>query len=263
MKSNPFIQVGCTMSKRRTKAARLKEAFTRVDLFVVVATVGVLAGLVLPLMANPRARSEQVMCANNLRQIGQAIRTWGADHGGKPPWMVSRDDGGLRPIGFLNPWQVFAFMSDARRVDGTRGENVFGTPRILVCPSDTFTLRRIANDWDTFVDNSRFGAQTVSYFIGLHTPPEEASSWMSGDGNLNLPVRRSASCLAGVNNADGWCPTNAPIVWTTNIHGAQGNILQTSGAVLQLDNSGLSKALNTNSMMVNFESTPAVHLLLP
>lgn len=80
----------------KSRADRLKAAFTRVDLFAVLATSALLAGLALPLMASNRSRAEQVTCANNLRQIGQGIRVWGVDHGNKPPWMVWMRDGGVR-----------------------------------------------------------------------------------------------------------------------------------------------------------------------
>lgn len=166
-------------------------------------------------------------------------------------------DSGIRPEA---PWEIFAFMSDVRRMNGTRGDNVLCPPRILVCPSDT---KYPANDWDTFVGSHAYRWNSVSYFIGLHTPPEESSSWVSGDGNLQMPAVNSEICIAGANNASGWAPTNTPILWKTNVHGLQGNILLSSGAVLQLDNPGLAKALDTNSLMVNFEATPALHLLLP
>jgi hypothetical protein len=264
MKTNPLNQVGCPMSRCRAMASRLNAAFTRVDLVAVLATTALLTGLVFPLMASSRPRAEQVTCANNLRQIGQAIRTWGVDHGNKPPWMVEQKDGGYAPGGgkkvTMSAWQVFAFMSDLPTSGGIRLGGELSTPKVLVCPSDT---KNRANDWISFIWEP-YRNQSVSYFIGLHAPPEESASLLSGDRNLGyMDVIKAADCKVGANNADSWLPSGGPLLWTNSIHGVQGNILQNSGAVQQFDNTGLAKALDTNSLMLNFESTPALHLLLP
>jgi hypothetical protein len=259
MKTIPCTQDSCPISMRRAQAGSEK-GFTRLDLFMVIATSVLLAGVVLPLMANTRPRAEQVTCANNLRQIGQAIRNCGVEHENKPPWLVKRKDGGYAPDSGQVPelaFLVFAFLSDLHRADGTKDNDYLGTPKILVCPSDTVKIKRVASDWVQFID-SGYQNQSVSYFIGLHAFPEVATSWMSGDRNLSLQHIKNLSCSQGANNADGWF-SGETLVWTNSIHGQTGNMLLTSGAVLQLSNEGLSNSANAQ---LNY-TTRNVHLLVP
>ena len=63
-------------------------AFTLIELAVVVATLAVLAALVLPAMAGVQHKSGRVECASNLRQIGIASMIYAGEYGGwLPPWI--------------------------------------------------------------------------------------------------------------------------------------------------------------------------------
>jgi len=55
-------------------------AFTRLDLAMVLAALGLLSGIAWPVLAGNKQRSEQVSCLGNLRQIGRAVQLWGSDH---------------------------------------------------------------------------------------------------------------------------------------------------------------------------------------
>ena len=55
------------------RRARLLQAFTLVELLVVIAIVGVLVGLLLPAIQSARESARRTGCANNLKQIGLAL----------------------------------------------------------------------------------------------------------------------------------------------------------------------------------------------
>ena len=72
-------------------------------------------------------------CANNLKQIGLALRTWGIDHDGDFPFNASTNRGGTKELcsvssdGFdRNAFVHFMAMS-----------NELALPKILLCPADS------------------------------------------------------------------------------------------------------------------------------
>src|SRR5687768_14611925 len=55
-------------------------AFTLFELLVVVAIVGLLAGLLLPALARSREAARRAVCASNLRQVCIAAECYADDH---------------------------------------------------------------------------------------------------------------------------------------------------------------------------------------
>ena len=93
--------------------------------YLSLALVPVLAGLLLPALAQAKYKAQQIQCVNNLKLIGLGARIWSNDHDGKFP-------------------PDFSSMS-----------NELASPNILVCPSDS--SKTIAPSW------AQFGPQNVSY----------------------------------------------------------------------------------------------------
>lgn len=57
-------------------------AFTLVELLVVLAIVGLLAGLLLPALGRSKASAQRLRCTGNLRQLGLAAQMYWDDHAG-------------------------------------------------------------------------------------------------------------------------------------------------------------------------------------
>ena len=60
-------------------------AFTLVEMLVVIAVIGILAGLLLPVLAKGKVKANRIKCVNNLRQINAAMLSFSHGHDGRLP----------------------------------------------------------------------------------------------------------------------------------------------------------------------------------
>ena len=72
----------------RTRAG--SRAFTLVEMLVVIAIIGILAGLLMPALTRARESGRQTACMNNLRQLGMAFQAYAkAFDEYFPPYMMA------------------------------------------------------------------------------------------------------------------------------------------------------------------------------
>ena len=86
----------CVMKIRQP---RVQPAFTLVELLVVIAIIGILAALLLPVLAQSKRKAQQIQCVGNLHQQGVALHdfwqvTIVIPHGSLPPTLIFPDAGG-------------------------------------------------------------------------------------------------------------------------------------------------------------------------
>jgi len=63
--------------------------FTLVELLVVISIVALLISILLPSLRAARQQAKRVVCASNLRQIGNALWNYWTEENGRVPWVVS------------------------------------------------------------------------------------------------------------------------------------------------------------------------------
>jgi prepilin-type N-terminal cleavage/methylation domain-containing protein len=242
-----------------------KNAFTLIELMVVIAIIAILAALLLPALAAAKEKANSTKCLNNLKQLGLSCITWAHDHEkGNLPWRVERSEDGWSPDGASasrvrvpgNAYDIWAFMR--------KGEYL-STPKILVCPSDKEKMVKATETWDEFMLQ---GNAALSYFVGLDSGTHLGKNvfdalpeaLLSGDRNWGtFDTERGADCSAGVSNADRmWEATKPTAHWMTNtIHGKVGNLACIDGSARHVTTIGLAE------LVVKTDDNGEIHFLMP
>ena len=243
-------------------------AFTLIELLVVIAIIAILAGMLLPALARAKARAQRAACTNNEKQVGLAFRIFGNDNQERLPMGVSTNEGGsaeYRPTaipgaaGLPAPFHFmhFGVMS-----------NELGTPRVVVCPSDSNPTRVQATNWTQVVyGNGKVpggagyaGNKAVSYLIGLDAQDTMPMTILAADRNItnDAPTKVVFPIQANGIYAKLW--TNhtfkAGAGFTKDTHQNAGDLVLGDGSVQQATSARLKEMLKNSGDDNNYVSIP-------
>jgi prepilin-type N-terminal cleavage/methylation domain-containing protein/prepilin-type processing-associated H-X9-DG protein len=234
------------------------EAFTLVELTVVIAIVALLSALSLSAVTSTRSKAQRIACVNNLKQVGIAFRTWAAANGGGTPMTVASaqggdsEDVGYRTLGADQPSsrgvsKMFLCMSNELR-----------TPRILFCPAEYESRYRgaatnFSGTYDGATNSAPFTNDlNVSYFMGVDAQETLPRMFLTGDHNLGgdaNPPRTAFFTALGFNNLNyavwlgtNWLTDKGP-AFMANQHDKEGNVLLADGSVEWFNRSQFQDAL--------------------
>ena len=70
---------------RENRKKSIKKAFTLIELLVVIGIIGLLAGMLFPVLRKVQNGAKKTSCLNNLNQIGIAVNTYVNDYEGHLP----------------------------------------------------------------------------------------------------------------------------------------------------------------------------------
>jgi hypothetical protein len=190
------------MKRRRSQDA---EAFTRVELIVVVGLIALMAAFDLAGIPRMKQKARRIQCTDNLKQLGLACRTWAIDNATESsPQVTTNRQGAHGPLSSMEAFCNFQAIS-----------NLVGSPKVLVCPADA---RVPATDFGPGFSNTN-----LSYFVGLDADETSPQMFLYGDRNLTngLPIQEGVLLLV----------PNRPLGWTQGLHYPQGNIALGDGSV--------------------------------
>ena len=158
------------------RSAVRDDAFTLMELLIVITIIAILAALLLPSLKNMREAGRRLKCMNNLRQCGVAIR------------MYAQEESQQRlPMGY---WGSSVFFKSGRPWLVTQ----YGISyKIVSCPSaanwrtnSSYRAYPIPKSFDTVSNPSFYNASMHYHYIGGHgqypDPDGWAYSWAFGAG---------------------------------------------------------------------------------
>ena len=112
---------------RARKALGRSQAFTLVELLIVIGIITLLAAMLLPTLGRAKEAARTISCSNNIRQLGIAAMTYSLDNRGNLPFFLD--------------WLHSSSLSPAS-IDLTTGKLYphLRSKTVYLCPTDKMTL---------------------------------------------------------------------------------------------------------------------------
>ena len=157
------------MARETSGHRKENHGFTLVEMLVVIGIIGVLAGLVMPVLARARESAKRSKCIGNMRQIGCALTMYADDYDGFIYPSVY-NEGWKAPMGRYPPRSAWPFAIGA----------YVREPGVFRCPNDSLLPTNMQFDWPGPFDPRDPSRLRVSYvYVGLHIWTGPSKPWLT------------------------------------------------------------------------------------
>ena len=130
-------------------------AFTLVELLAVIAIVGILAAIIIPVVGMMRESARATQCASNLRQLQTAASLWIADHGNQMPdarqWGYNQGASSE-----AQKYQLNAYLN----IRATKGQAWGDAPSAMKCES-AFANQASTQEWGRTYSINTYATSTL------------------------------------------------------------------------------------------------------
>ena len=176
--------MNCPLASKNPESSRDAgdPGFTLIELLVVIAIISILAAILLPALAQAKARAQGIACLNNTKQLALACQLYVNEHDDGLPYNLGMVGSSFRtPLNWVNNVMTWDLSSDntnlATLTDSGLGPFVSGNTRIFRCPSDgVLSAVQRAAGWE-----ARIRSYSMNAMVG------NAGDFSTNGFNVNNP----------------------------------------------------------------------------